>query len=97
MGISIPFSFRLMSLQATENSLRSIFPSPFISARPLREKRGVRVSTGTKIDVSLPDLSQDWRRQACLHEESPGLTSSDESLRRADTAELLHVSGPLLG
>ena len=35
LGISIPFSFKFISLHATENSLRSIFPSPFMSANPL--------------------------------------------------------------
>ena len=33
-GNSIPLSLRLMSLQAMENSLMSIFPSPFMSASP---------------------------------------------------------------
>ena len=34
-GVSKPFSLQVMSLHATENSFRSIWPSPFISARPL--------------------------------------------------------------
>ena len=45
----------------------------------------------------LPDLSKDWRRQPGLHEESPGLSSSDEAVSRADTGELLHVTASLLG
>ena len=36
-GSSNPLSFMLMSLQAMENSFRSIWPSPFTSARPLRK------------------------------------------------------------
>ena len=38
LGSSIPFSLRFISLQATENSLKSIFPSPFISDKPLHRK-----------------------------------------------------------
>ena len=47
-GVSKPFSLQVMSLHATENSFKSIRPSPFMSARPLQ---GVTTSYKTLKDV----------------------------------------------
>lgn len=35
-GVSKPFNLQVMSLHATENSFKSICPSPFMSASPLQ-------------------------------------------------------------
>ena len=95
LGISIPFSFKFISLHATENSLRSIFPSPFMSANPLMKLSSYlsNVFPGTYS----PNLCQDHGRKSGLHEEAPGLSSSDEAVLGPDRGELFHVPHPLLG